>query len=91
MNFTGIIIGVAVFLLIGVFHPIVIKVEYHFGKRVWWVFAILGTIAVLGSIFIELDEISSIVGAFGITCFWTIKELFEQEERVKKGWYPKKQ
>ena len=30
MNFMGLIISVAVFLLIGVFHPIVIKCEYYF-------------------------------------------------------------
>lgn len=31
MNFSGIIIGAATFLCIGMFHPIVIKAEYHFG------------------------------------------------------------
>ncbi|MBR6132510.1 MAG: DUF4491 family protein, partial [Bacteroidales bacterium] len=31
MNFTGLIIGAATFLCIGVFHPLVIKAEYHFG------------------------------------------------------------
>lgn len=25
----------------------------------------------------------------GICFLWSIKELFEQEKRVKKGWYPK--
>ena len=29
-----------------------------------------------------------LVAVFGITCIWSIKELFEQEERVKKGWFP---
>ena len=33
MHFNGIIVGLATFLIIGVFHPIVIKAEYHFGKR----------------------------------------------------------
>ena len=31
MNFTGLIIAVTTFLVIGLFHPIVIKSEYHFG------------------------------------------------------------
>ena len=30
MNFTGVLIGLVSFLSIGVFHPIVIKAEYHF-------------------------------------------------------------
>ncbi|MBQ3875694.1 MAG: DUF4491 family protein, partial [Bacteroidaceae bacterium] len=31
MNYIGLITAVATFLIIGVFHPIVIKGEYHFG------------------------------------------------------------
>ncbi len=89
MNFTGLIIGASVFLLIGMFHPIVIKVEYYLGKQFWWMFAVIGVLALVASIFISNDILSSIIGALGITCFWSIKELFEQEERVKKGWFPK--
>lgn len=33
MNYVGVIIGLATFLIIGLFHPIVIKAEYHFGKQ----------------------------------------------------------
>lgn len=36
MNFEGIILGLATFLLIGVFHPIVIKSEYYFGVKCWF-------------------------------------------------------
>ena len=36
MQFTGIITAVATFLIIGLFHPIVIKSEYYFGTRCWW-------------------------------------------------------
>ena len=32
---------------------------------------------------------SILIAVFGITCLWTIKELFEQEQRVAKGWFPK--
>jgi len=31
--FTGIIIAVSTFLIIGIFHPIVIKVEYYIFKK----------------------------------------------------------
>jgi hypothetical protein len=27
---------------------------------------------------------------FSFSCFWSILELFEQRERVRKGWFPKK-
>ena len=35
MNFSGILIGVLTFFLIGLFHPIVIYAEYYFGSRCW--------------------------------------------------------
>lgn len=35
MNFESIIMGVAAFVIIGAFHPIVIKAEYHFSHRIW--------------------------------------------------------
>ena len=33
MNISGIIVGAAVFLSIGICHPAVIKMEYHLGKK----------------------------------------------------------
>ncbi len=45
----GIAIGICTFLIIGLFHPIVVK---------------------------------------AFSSFWTIKEIFEQRERVLKGWFP---
>ena len=44
--YTGVIIAVSTFLIIGLFHPIVIKVEYHTGTRYWWVFLVAGIISV---------------------------------------------
>ena len=29
-------------------------------------------------------------GVLGVSCFWSIKELKEQEKRVAKGWFPKR-
>ena len=42
MNYTGLIIAISTFIIIGIFHPIVIKAEYHFGTRSCWVFALAG-------------------------------------------------
>ena len=44
MNFTGIIVGLATFLIIGIFHPIVIKAEYYLGTKCWWIFLLSGVI-----------------------------------------------
>ncbi|MCR5762580.1 MAG: DUF4491 family protein [Treponema sp.] len=39
MNFESVIVGIASLVIIGIFHPIVIKAEYYFSARVWWLFA----------------------------------------------------
>jgi hypothetical protein len=44
MNFESSIIGIAVFLIIGVFHPVVIKTEYHVGIKAWPIFLVAGII-----------------------------------------------
>ncbi|MCF0213147.1 MAG: DUF4491 family protein [Muribaculaceae bacterium] len=90
MYFQGIIIAVSTFLIIGLFHPVVIKTEYHFGTRPWWIFLLVGVGAIVGALFIENVLLSSLLGVFGASSLWTIGELFEQKKRVEKGWFPKK-
>lgn len=89
MNFQGLIIGIAAFAIIGIFHPIVIKSEYYIGKKVWPIFLLMGLLLIALSLFIDNITISTIIGITGFTSLWSIHELFEQEERVKKGWFPK--
>lgn len=89
MHYQGILIGAATFLLIGSFHVVVIRCEYYFGKGIWPLFAVVGAGALIGSLFIAHTVLSILIAVFGITCLWTIKELFEQEQRVAKGWFPK--
>lgn len=89
MHFTGIIIAVSTFLIIGMFHPIVIKTEYHFGTRPWWVFLLTGLASVGAALMVEDVLASSLLGVFGASCLWSIGELFEQRQRVRKGWFPK--
>lgn len=86
----GLLLGLATFLIIGLFHPIVIKTEYHFGTRPWWVFLLVGVAGAAGALFIESLFWSALSGIVGFSSLWSIKELFEQRERVRKGWFPKK-
>lgn len=85
----GLGIGLATFLIIGLFHPIVVKAEYYFGTKCWWVFLVAGIVGVALSLWVENLFISALLGVFSFSSFWTIKEVFEQKERVKKGWFPK--
>lgn len=87
-NLMGLLIGAATFFIIGLFHPLVIKGEYYFGTRIWVAFLLLGIAGCVGSIYF-LDLFLSIVsGVVAFSSFWSIKEVFEQEQRVKKGWFP---
>jgi hypothetical protein len=89
-NLTGIIIGACTFLIIGFFHPLVIKGEYYFGVKCWWVFLLLGIVGIIAAFFFHNIILSSLCGVFAFSSLWGIKELFEQRERVKKGWFPKR-
>lgn len=89
-NLNGIFLGIATFLIIGIFHPIVIKTEYHFGTKVWWIFALVGIISLAASILIKDITLSTLAAVWGASSLWSILELFEQKKRVEKGWFPKK-
>ncbi|MBR1929593.1 MAG: DUF4491 family protein [Paludibacteraceae bacterium] len=89
INIEGLILGAAAFLCIGIFHPLVIKGEYYFGVKCWWAFLIAGIIAVCGSLFVKNTYLSVFLGIFAFSSFWGIHELFQQRERVRKGWFPK--
>ena len=88
MFFTGIIIAVMALAIIGVFHPIVIKTEYYTGVRYWWVFMLLGLLCLAAALFVEDIIGSAALGLAGASFLWSILELFEQRERVRKGWFP---
>lgn len=88
MSWSGIILGASAFLLIGIFHPIVIKAEYYLGKKCWWMFALAGVGFCIASLLVKDITVAAILGVAGFSCFWSILELFEQEKRVQKGWFP---
>ena len=88
MNYYGLITAITTFFIIGIFHPIVIKSEYYFGTRCWWVFLLAG-LAFLGCSLVVASQMWSIIlGVTGCSCLWSILEIFEQRQRVKKGWFP---
>ena len=88
MNFNGILVGTAVFLSIGICHPAVIKMEYHLGKRSWWIWLVVGLLFAGTSLFVPNETVSTILGGFAFSCFWGIREMHQQEKRVLRGWFP---
>ena len=88
MHLAGIVIGLISFLSIGVFHPIVIKAESHFSKSCWPAFLVAGVILMIISAMAENVILSSALAVIGMSSWWSILDLFEQEKRVQKGWFP---
>ncbi len=88
LHYTGVIIAICTFLIIGIFHPIVIKTEYHTGIRFWWLWLICGLLCVTAAFFVSNVIFSSLLGVTGASFLWGIGELFEQRKRVKRGWFP---
>ena len=86
--FDGLIIGIITFIVIGLFHPLVIKSEYYWGTKCWILFLVAGIAGVIASVLIANVVASAACGVFAFSSFWSIKELFEQRERVRKGWFP---
>ena len=74
--YKGVLIAISTFIIIGIFHPIVIKVEYYFGTRLWWLFLVTGILSVCA------------FGVLGASLLWSIGEIFDQKKRVEKGWFP---
>ena len=87
-HLNGLFIGICTFLIIGLFHPVVVKAEYYWGTRCWWIFLLLGSVGLVGSVLTDSLLLASLLGVFAFSSFWTIKELFEQRQRVRKGWFP---
>lgn len=87
-NVSGIIIGVATFLIIGLFHPLVIKAEYYIGVKSWWLFMLLGIVSIVASLLVANLIFSILLGVVAFSSFWSIGEVFQQKKRVEKGWFP---
>lgn len=52
-------------------------------------FAIAGVIFAVASLLVHHLILSTILGVTAFSSFWSILEVFQQRERVRKGWFPK--
>ncbi len=84
----GLTIGAVTFLVIGLFHPLVIKGEYYFGVGIRWAFLALGILTGIAAWAVSDVFWSTILGVVAFSSLWSIKEVVEQRERVAKGWFP---
>ena len=89
MNYSGFVIGAGAFVIIGILHPVVIETEYHFGAKAWPMFLLLGILCVCCGFLCDHAIPGALLSVLGFSLLWSIRELFEQEKRVAKGWFPR--
>ena len=87
---TGLAIGLVTFLVIGLFHPLVIKGEYYLGAKLCSpLFLCGGILAAIASVAVDNTFLSPVLGVVAFSSFWSIKEVYEQRGRVERGWFPR--
>ena len=90
VNMEGVAVGIVALVMIGVFHPIVIKCEYYFSHKIWPLFLAAGIGFLLAALFTN-GMLSMILGLAGVSCLWSIRELQEQARRVVRDGVPRLQ
>ena len=88
MNVTGLTLGIATLLIIGLGFVWVIRGERYFGF-LWWPYVMgFGVLLVVASLLVSSVWLSALLGAFGASLIWGSTELKEQAVRAEIGWYP---
>jgi branched-subunit amino acid transport protein len=90
LNMDGLLAGLATWATIWGTRYACIKGEYYFKRTFRYVFLAFGVAGVLTALWIDNLVLSAICAIFGFANLWGIHEVIEQEERVNKGWYPRK-
>ncbi|MBQ8650325.1 MAG: DUF4491 family protein, partial [Flavobacteriales bacterium] len=79
----GLLIGLITFVIIGAFHPLVIKGEYYCGVKIWWAFLAAGIVAMALAVIADSVLWQAVWGVLSFSSLWSIHEVFEQRERVR--------
>ena len=87
MQFAGIILGVVTFVMIGVLHIGVVKIERLWGSKFWPGFIVLGLLFGIVSLLVDDVLISALLGVNGFLFAWSGPELKKQKERVEQGYH----
>jgi hypothetical protein len=88
LNLSGLLLGVFMLFAIGFGFYWVVKLEYHFGARVWKATLAAGVLICLVSLFMPSFTLSALLGIFGGSVIWGATELPAQEQRAKRGRFP---
>jgi hypothetical protein len=82
MQYAGIVLGVYTFVMIGILHMVVVKIEKAIGSHIWPGFVVLGLAFGVWSLRVDDVLISTLLGVSGFLFAWSGPELKKQKERV---------
>ncbi len=88
-HLAGLFIGICTFLIIGLFHPVVVKAEYYWGTKCWWIFLVLGIAGVVASLSIDNVILSSLLGVFAFLPSGRSKRSSNRKNGYKKDGSPR--
>jgi hypothetical protein len=81
LNYIGLAFGAYVFLTIGIYHVLIVKLERWFGTWPWIAFLIIGIICLYYSAVSPADIRSMFWGYNSFINLWSVKEMFDQHHR----------
>ena len=88
-HLSGLLLGLFTFLIIGVFHPLVIKGEYYLGHKLCAkLFLLLAILSGIGSVLCDGILSQSVLAVVAFSSLWSIGEVRQQQKRVLRGWFP---
>lgn len=82
MSYAGIIVGMYTFIMIGVLHFAVVRIERVIGSYIWPGFVALGLVFGAWSLVVDDVLVSALLGVSGFLFAWSGPELRKQKERV---------
>lgn len=89
MQTIGLLTGLATFVIIAAFHPLVVQAEYLFSQKAGILFLFAGGLILFFSFQVESPLFSAVLGVLAFTCFWSIKEIYDLSFQKRKS-SPKK-
>ncbi len=86
MQFAGIILGVYTFVMIGLLHVSVVKLEKDIGSHIWPGFIVIGVVFGAWSLVTNDVLVSALLGVSGFLFAWSGPELKKQKERMANAY-----
>ena len=84
MNWQGLLVGLAVFAMVGVCHPMVVWMEYNIGRRVWKLLLVVGVFLLVPSLFAS-GVVASVLGGASAAVIYSAVEVVRQHKRAVLG------